>query len=286
MFLNKIKLFLLISICLIFFFLTFNDVKSKEITPLNLLDNFNICQTNSSLGQYCKDKNFNYLEYFKKGKIHIDNNRVHYEFDTWDYYFEIIKNTKNEVKFILEDNAKEASYLTKSEIILRYNKENLNWNLYSDETLYPESEKRKYFYLTGKATVIDGDTIKINDQKIRFSGIDAPESNYRGKEQTCLIEDSKISCGKLSTEFLRDYIKKDDIFCKVDEKKDQYKRNLGECFLKRLSLSKLMVRNGYAFDYEKYSKGKFKYDQAYAQKNKLGMWSMKFEFPWEFRKKN
>ena len=31
MFLNKIKLFLLISICLIFFFLTYNDVKSEEV---------------------------------------------------------------------------------------------------------------------------------------------------------------------------------------------------------------------------------------------------------------
>ena len=31
MFLNKIKLFLLISICLIFFFLIYNDVKSEEV---------------------------------------------------------------------------------------------------------------------------------------------------------------------------------------------------------------------------------------------------------------
>ena len=31
MFLNKIKLSLLISICLLFFFLTYNDVKSDEI---------------------------------------------------------------------------------------------------------------------------------------------------------------------------------------------------------------------------------------------------------------
>jgi len=30
MYLNKIKLFLVISICLIFFFLTYNDVKSQE----------------------------------------------------------------------------------------------------------------------------------------------------------------------------------------------------------------------------------------------------------------
>ena len=31
MYLNKIKLFLVISICLIFFFLTYNDVKSSEL---------------------------------------------------------------------------------------------------------------------------------------------------------------------------------------------------------------------------------------------------------------
>ena len=31
MFLNKTKLFLAISICLIFFFLTYHDVKSQEI---------------------------------------------------------------------------------------------------------------------------------------------------------------------------------------------------------------------------------------------------------------
>ena len=31
MFLNKKKLFLFISICLVFFFLTYNDVKSEEI---------------------------------------------------------------------------------------------------------------------------------------------------------------------------------------------------------------------------------------------------------------
>ena len=30
MYLNKIKLFLVISICLLFFFLTYNDVKSQE----------------------------------------------------------------------------------------------------------------------------------------------------------------------------------------------------------------------------------------------------------------
>ena len=29
---------------------------------------------------------------------------------------------------------------------------------------------------------------------------------------------------------------------------------------------------------------KFIKDEEFAKKNKLGMWSMKFEFPWNFRK--
>ena len=35
--------------------------------------------------------------------------------------------------------------------------------------------------IKGKAIIIDGDTIKINDKKIRFGGIDAPKSYFMGK---------------------------------------------------------------------------------------------------------
>ena len=35
----------------------------------------------------------------------------------------------------------------------------------------------------GKAKVTDGDTIKVKGKKIRFSGIDSPESYYRGKNK-------------------------------------------------------------------------------------------------------
>jgi endonuclease YncB( thermonuclease family) len=50
------------------------------------------------------------------------------------------------------------------------------------------------------------------------------------------------------------------------------------------SISKYLVRNGYAFAYREYSK-KFIKDENYAKKNKLGFWDMEFEFPWDFRKK-
>jgi endonuclease YncB( thermonuclease family) len=67
------------------------------------------------------------------------------------------------------------------------------------------------------------------------------------------------------------------------ESKDQYGRLLAECFVNKESLSSYLVREGFAFAYTKYSK-KFVEDENFAIKNKLGMWSMDFIFPWDFRK--
>ena len=44
-----------------------------------------------------------------------------------------------------------------------------------------------------------------------------------------------------------------------------------------------MVRSGYAFAYRKYS-NKFVQDENYAKENKLGLWAMSFDFPWDYRK--
>ncbi len=131
--------------------------------------------------------------------------------------------------------------------------------------------------------VVDGDTIDLNGEKIRFSGIDAPESNYRGKEQTCLINETIIRCGKLSKEFLIKKIGTNKVTCKREKEPDQYKRILAECFVNGESLSKFLVRSGYAFAYRKYST-KFIKDEEFAKANKLGMWAMTFQYPWDFRK--
>ena len=62
-----------------------------------------------------------------------------------------------------------------------------------------------------------------------------------------------------------------------------YKRTLAECFVTGESLSSFLVRSGYAFAYRKYSK-KFIKDEDFAKANKLGMWAMTFQYPWDFRK--
>ena len=128
-------------------------------------------------------------------------------------------------------------------------------------------------------TVIDGDTIRLGDVKIRFSGIDAPEIN-----QTCVASEGKVACGKISKDILIAKVTNNKISCS-DEGKDVYGRILGECFVNGESLSSYLVREGVAFAYRKYS-NKYIKDEEYAKFNNLGMWSMEFEYPWDYRSKN
>jgi endonuclease YncB( thermonuclease family) len=55
--------------------------------------------------------------------------------------------------------------------------------------------------VTGRASVIDGDTIEIQGQRIRLHGIDAPESN-----QTCRRDSEVWRCGQQASLALADKI--------------------------------------------------------------------------------
>ena len=126
--------------------------------------------------------------------------------------------------------------------------------------------------------VVDGDTIHLNGEKIRFTGIDTPEL-----KQTCIKEGFIDQCGVTAKEILIVKIGDNKVEC-ISEGKDRYKRTLAECFVNDESLSSYLVRSGYAFAYRRYSK-KFIPDEDYAKDNKIGMWSMKFQYPWDYRKK-
>jgi len=125
--------------------------------------------------------------------------------------------------------------------------------------------------------VVDGDTIILNGEKIRFTGIATPEL-----KQTCLQGDQEVGCGMTAKKLLAEKIGNVIPEC-ISEGKDAYKRTLAECFVNGESLSKFLVRSGYAFAYRKYST-KFIKDEEFAKANKLGMWAMTFQYPWDFRK--
>tara|TARA_B100000767_G_C19398864_1_gene383032 strand:- start:83 stop:586 length:504 start_codon:yes stop_codon:yes gene_type:complete len=126
--------------------------------------------------------------------------------------------------------------------------------------------------------VVDGDTIHLNSNKIRFTGIDTPEL-----KQTCIKGGVENLCGVTAKQILINKIGNNTVEC-ISEGRDQYKRILAECFVNNESLSRYLVRSGYAFAYRKYSK-KFVIDEDYAKVNQVGMWSMNFDYPWDYRKK-
>ena len=140
--------------------------------------------------------------------------------------------------------------------------------------------------IEGIALVIDGDTIKIKNNKIRLSGIDAPESNQLCKRIFLSVQffsfNKKYPCGKISANKLKKLVKNEIILCKV-ENIDRYKRKLATCFKNRLNINSWLVRNGYALAYVKYSK-KYIFQEKEAERDKLGMWQGTFEKPWDWRK--
>ena len=108
--------------------------------------------------------------------------------------------------------------------------------------------------IKGKAKVIDGDTIEVNGEKIRLLCIDTPESNYRGKTQYCL--DNETDCGKLAKKALKEFINRKEVWCEY-EKRDMYGRILGMCqeysyfntYPYWGTYNYMMIRNGYAWFY-------------------------------------
>ena len=143
----------------------------------------------------------------------------------------------------------------------------LNFNVFASE-------------ISGVPQIIDGDTIKILNKRIRFHGIDTPE-----KRQFCVKNFKEYRCGQEATNALKKKIDGKLVTCKVQNKLDRYKRYIGVCFLGNIDLNKWMVRNGYAIAYRRYSKD-YVADENYAKKNKLGLWNGSFIQPEKWRKLN
>ena len=139
---------------------------------------------------------------------------------------------------------------------------------------------------TNQVRVIDGDSLQIRKEKIRLSGIDAPEIN-----QICYDHnDSPYACGHVAKKKLESFIKDTNyskIYCYYSER-DKYDRILGECMLGETSsvnINNEMVFWGHAVAYLRYSE-KYIEQQETAKKLNYGLWAGKFDMPEEWRKKN
>ncbi len=140
----------------------------------------------------------------------------------------------------------------------------------------------------GIPRIIDGDSLEINNNKIRLFGIDAPERKQICKKPYLIISflnfQRNYECGLMATNQLKKFINNRTIKC-TSENKDRYNRYLSTCYLKKIDINSWLVKNGYAIAYRRYSK-KYVLEEQYAEKNKLGIWQGTFQNPEEWRKKN
>lgn len=151
-------------------------------------------------------------------------------------------------------------------------------------TLQPQSSATvapgKADALTGRATVIDGDTIEISGQRIRFNGIDAPEG-----EQSCRNgKGQSYACGRAAANALDKFLAASrPVSCQFVEW-DQYGRFVGNCArADGKSIQQWLVANGHALDWPRYSHGAFAAQEATARASKRGVWRGEFQRPWEWR---
>ena len=143
----------------------------------------------------------------------------------------------------------------------------------------------------GVPKIIDGDTVHINNKKIRLEGIDAPEIKQQCKKPFLKIStfvgfelNKDYSCGVVSKNKLINIIDNSKIKC-ISLSRDRYKRYLATCYKDKINLNRWMVRKGYAVAYRKYSKDYVR-DEIYAKENKFGMWRGTFVEPEQWRRKN
>lgn len=137
--------------------------------------------------------------------------------------------------------------------------------------------------ITGRVVAVaDGDTLTVLDpqrvtHKIRLIGIDAPE-----KAQPF---------GAVSKQHLAELVFERDVQVQW-EKKDRYGRTLGKVLLNGTDVNLRQVTDGMAWWYRHYARDQEAADQAryseaeaWAQRGRMGLWSMDAPTPpWEWRK--
>jgi endonuclease YncB( thermonuclease family) len=132
--------------------------------------------------------------------------------------------------------------------------------------------------MTGRASIIDGDTLEIHGTRVRLWGIDAPEST-----QLCRGADSlQYRCGAMAANDLDAFIAGRPVSC-LPISLDRYGRTVATCSVGTVDLGDWLVRNGLALDWPQYSKRKYDQAQHDAEHAGRGMWVGSYIEPWLYR---
>lgn len=117
--------------------------------------------------------------------------------------------------------------------------------------------------VVGMATITDGDTFVIGREKIRLSGVDAPE---RGKR--C----GNINVYQRATLALSDLTGRNTVHCIING--STFGRKSARCSAGGVDLAARMAQLGWARDWPRYSGGAYAAEEASARAARRGIWGL------------
>ncbi len=131
--------------------------------------------------------------------------------------------------------------------------------------------------ITGRAQVIDGDTLKIDGRRIGLYGIDAPEPAQQCRNR----RNHEFDCGAIATRTLMLLITGQSVRC--EERGGEARgRTLAVCRIGRIDLAEQMVLQGWALA-DPESGQDYARAEAIARSLPEGLWKIRFVPPWEWR---
>lgn len=131
--------------------------------------------------------------------------------------------------------------------------------------------------------IVDGDTLRIDGQRVRLWGFDAPE-----RRQSCQMNGRSEPIGQEATAALRSILDAGPLRCQVRQKRDQNGRPVLECWAGATAIGDAMVRTGWAWAVPRFSKELYLPAQEQAERENRGVWAGRghCEAPARFRKRH
>lgn len=133
--------------------------------------------------------------------------------------------------------------------------------------------------VSGKAHIVDGDTIVINGIKIRLYGIDAPEAGQKCKK----VNGGSWPCGNEAIKVIVGLTEGNQVSCRGDFY-DDFGRLIATCTSNKTEINKELVSLGLAWNFDKYSMH-YKEIEKEARRKSVGVFQATTITPWEYRAK-
>ncbi|MFC3118726.1 thermonuclease family protein [Jhaorihella thermophila] len=131
---------------------------------------------------------------------------------------------------------------------------------------------------SGTVRVIDADTWRVGGEKVRLFGIDAPELG-----QPCTWPDRRDrDCGRWAAQETRRRFEGRTAICERIAT-DRYGRTVARCFVEGADAARVMVSEGIAFAYRRYSMD-YDLDEKRAVVTGRGLHAATLDRPAEFRR--